>query len=136
MIKLFDSNYDEESGISFVEIETDYGHFCGYSFLSDDDKEIASSFLGCELAEYRAIIQYFEKCLMRVDIQIKCIEDLKKRGLVSNIADKRLSQYENYKKELKDNIKSLNDLINNKLENRIKIIEHMNKIKEKKEKGE
>ena len=32
MIKLFDSNYDEESGISFVEIETDYGHFCGYSF--------------------------------------------------------------------------------------------------------
>ena len=112
MFKLVKSNYDKEDGVSFVEIQTDYGNFCDYSFLSPDDKDVASSFLGCELAEYRATIQYFEKCLVRVNIQINCLED--------------------YKKEITSNIKSLKEVINNKLENRLVIIDHMKKLKEKK----
>ena len=79
MFKLVKSNYDKEDGISFVEIQTDYGNFCDYSFLNPEDEDVASSFLGCELAEYRATIQYFEKCLVRVNIQINCLEDLKNR---------------------------------------------------------
>lgn len=133
MFKLVKSDYDKEDGISFVEIQTDYGNFCAYSFLSPEDIEVASSFLGCELAEYRATIQYFEKCLTRVNIQINCLEDLKLRfNQEEPILEKRLKQYKDYKKEIIDNIKSLKEIINNKLENRLVIIEHMKKLKEKK----
>ena len=133
MFKLVKSNYDKEDGISFVEIQTDYGNFCDYSFLNPEDEDVASSFLGCELAEYRAIIQYFEKCLTRVNIQINCLEDLKSRlGHEEPTLEKRLKQYKDYKKEITDNIKSLKEVINNKLENRLVIIDHIKKIKEKK----
>ena len=133
MFKLVKSNYDKEDGISFVEIQTDYGNFCDYSFLSPDDKDVASSFLGCELAEYRATIQYFEKCLTRVNIQINCLEDLKLRfNQEEPVLEKRLKQYKDYKKEIIDNIASLKEVINNKLENRLVIIDHMKKLKEKK----
>lgn len=133
MFKLVKSNYDKEDGISFVEIQTDYGNFCDYSFLNPEDEDVASSFLGCELAEYRATIQYFEKCLVRVNIQINCLEDLKTRlGHKEPALEKRLKQYKDYKKEITNNIKSLKEVINNKLENRLVIIDHMKKIKEKK----
>ena len=133
MFKLVKSNYDKEDGVSFVEIQTDYGNFCDYSFLSPEDTEVASSFLGCELAEYRATIQYFEKCLTRVNIQINCLEDLKLRfNQEEPVLEKRLKQYKDYKKEIIDNIASLKEVINNKLENRLVIIDHMKKLKEKK----
>ena len=133
MFKLVKSNYDKEDGISFVEIQTDYGNFCDYSFLNPEDEDVASSFLGCELAEYRATIQYFEKCLTRVNIQINCLEDLKSRlEHEEPTLEKRLKQYKDYKKESTNNIKSLKEVINNKLENRLVIIDHMKKIKEKK----
>lgn len=133
MFKLVKSNYDKEDGISFVEIQTDYGNFCDYSFLNPEDEDAASSFLGCELAEYRATIQYFKKCLTRVNIQINCLEDLKSRlGHEEPTLEKRLKQYKDYKKEITNNIKSLKEVINNKLENRLVIIDHMKKIKEKK----
>ena len=133
MFKLVKSNYDKEDGVSFVEIQTDYGNFCAYSFLSPDDKDVSSSFLGCELAEYRATIQYFKKCLTRVNIQINCLEDLKARlGHEEPVLEKRLKQYKDYKKEVIDNIKSLKKVISNKLENRLVLIDHMKKLKEKK----
>ena len=133
MFKLVKSDYNKEDGISFVEIQTDYGNFCAYSFLSPEDTEVASSFLGCELAEYRATIQYFEKCLTRVNIQINCLEDLKLRfNQEEPVLEKRLKQYKDYKKEITGNIKSLKEVINNKLENRLVIIDHMKKLKEKK----
>lgn len=133
MFKLVKSDYNKEDGISFVEIQTDYGNFCAYSFLSPEDTEVASSFLGCELAEYRATIQYFEKCLIRVNIQINCLEDLKLRfNQEEPVLEKRLKQYKDYKKEIVDNIASLKEVINNKLENRLVIIDHMKKLKEKK----
>ena len=133
MFKLVKSNYDKEDGISVVEIQTDYGNFCDYSFLNPEDEDVASSFLGCELAEYRATIQYFKKCLVRVNIQINCWEDLKTRvGHEEPVLEKRLKQYKDYKKEITNNIKSLKEVINNKLENRLVIIDHMKKIKEKK----
>ena len=133
MFKLVKSDYNKEDGISLVEIQTDYGNFCAYSFLSPEDTEVASSFLGCELAEYRATIQYFEKCLTRVNIQINCLEDLKLRfNQEEPVLEKRLKQYKDYKKETIDNIKSLKEVIKNKLENRLVIIDHMKKLKEKK----
>lgn len=133
MFKLVKSDYNKEDGISFVEIQTDYGNFYAYSFLSPEDTEVASSFLGCELAEYRATIRYFEKCLTRVNIQINCLEDLKFRfNQEEPVLEKRLKQYKDYKKEITGNIKSLKEVINNKLENRLVIIDHMKKLKEKK----
>ena len=63
MIKLLDANYDSEDGTSYAKIMTDCGIFEDWAFLHPDDKEIASKFLGCEIAEYRATLLYFHKKL-------------------------------------------------------------------------
>ena len=61
MFKIKSSNYDEVSGVSIVTILTELGEFTGVARLHEDDKENASSFFGCEIAEIRAYIQYSKK---------------------------------------------------------------------------
>ena len=107
MIKLAQADF--EDGFSCVSIDTDCGKFSGVANVHPEDADIQSSFIGCEIAEYRATIAYFKEKL------------------------KRLKQKQELKKEYKKNIQSLKDIIKNKVENRIIIV---NKIKEKSNKEE
>lgn len=135
MIKLISSNYDEESGISNIIIATEIGNFYGYAFLHPDDKNVASSFLGCEIAEYRATIEYFREKLKRINISLNTLYELQYalNDFTPLVINKRITQKEQYKKELQENIKSLQEVINNKVENRLLIIKKLEEIKEKKE---
>lgn len=56
--KLYDANFDEETGISTASIITDLGIFNGKSKLHEEDKDISSKFTGCKYAEMRAVIKY------------------------------------------------------------------------------
>lgn len=141
MIKLKDCNYDKESGISYAEIETDIGIFYEYAFLNPEDADIESTFLGCEIAEYRATIEYFKAKLKNINIKINTLLDLQKDlkkitnencKTYKKVCDK-LKNYELEKKEFVYNIKSLKTAIENKIDNRIVII---NKMKEKKQDSE
>ncbi len=134
MIKILKAEYKD--GFSNVTLNTDCGIFYGTALLHEEDKNIASSFLGCEIAEYRATILYFKEKIKRINIEILTLENLRQdfiRKYRENyheceLLEKRLKEKKNLKEEYKNNIKSLNKLIKNKVENRITII---NKIKEK-----
>lgn len=137
MNKLISSNFDSQSGISYVKIATDYGNFEGYSYVNPEDKDIVSSFLGCEIAEYRATIKYFQKHISKLNIEINTLEELKQSFIKRykedyhecELLEKKLKEKQLLKKEYKENIKSLKNLIENKVQNRVIIID---KIKEKK----
>lgn len=53
------SNYDEDTGVSTVKINTDIGVFTG-SAKCHPDEEIKSKYYGCQLAEGRAILAYLK----------------------------------------------------------------------------
>ena len=59
-IKLVYSNYDEETGISTVRIQTPEGTFKGKSRLHPKDKNVGSRYVGCKYAEMRAWIKYYK----------------------------------------------------------------------------
>lgn len=147
MIKLLQSNYDEASGHSYVKIGTECGIFEGHAFLHPEDKNIASSFFGCEIAEYRATIEYFKKKLHFLNIRQLSLLDLKRdyKNLKANsflysiglgdkycdILDKRIYQNKIQINEYKANIKSLKAVINNAFTAREKTLAKIQQNKEK-----
>lgn len=140
MIKLINSEYDKESGISYVTIQTELGNFSETALLHPEDADFSSSFLGCEIAEYRATINYFKKLLYRLNIEIKTLENLridfirtyKEEYHECMLLEKRLKQKNKLKQEIKENIKSLKELIDNKINNRLIIAKRMQEKKEEK----
>ena len=56
-MKFISSSYDEETGKSVVVLQHMGKKFKGVAHVHPSDKEIASSFAGCEYAEIRAMIQ-------------------------------------------------------------------------------
>lgn len=91
-IKLIDSTYDEESGISCATISTDLGEFTGYAFLNPEDKEIASSYAGCNYAERRAVMYYYEKKLKILKNKIQVLNEVTER--LENSDDCSVASYE------------------------------------------
>lgn len=141
MIKLLDSGYDKEEGVSYVTIETEIGNFDGYAFLHPEDEMIESSFLGCEIAEYRATIEYFKKKLRTLNIEIKTLENLRKDFKNTykedyhdcEILERRMEQKLIQKKEYEMIIYSLKKSIDLKVDNRIEVLKKFDKKKENKE---
>lgn len=125
--RLIFSNYDEEDGISYVKIQTNIGHFEGYAYLNEEDKEYASKFFGCKIAEYRAIIEYLKERIFRTNLELNELKKLDEY-MPMNIKTyeylkKRINQKENYKKQCKEDIRSLRKHINSSIEERFKFLE-------------
>lgn len=59
-IKLLYSNFDPDTGISIVRIQTPSGTFKGKARLHPEDKNYASQIAGCQYAEIRATIKYLK----------------------------------------------------------------------------
>lgn len=127
MIKLIDANFNKEDMYSEATIQTEYGKYCGYAFVHPEDEDKVSSFLGCEIAEARAIIDYCNEKIKRVNIEIKILEEL---NHCAPIVDKKLKEKQDYKKLLQNNVKSLKDGINLKINNRITLLQKIEKKKQ------
>ena len=80
-IKLYSSNFDENTGISTATIATDYGFFSATSKLHEEDLDISSSYAGCEYAEMRATIKYIKKRIEVLNNQITGLENYQKQLL-------------------------------------------------------
>ena len=78
-IQLIDSWYNEEDGVSYAKINTDYGEFEGYAQLHDEDKEIASRYAGCQYAEIRAVLKYMKHRIKILAYQIKALINCQKQ---------------------------------------------------------
>ena len=75
-IKLIHSEYNEETGRSYVKIATDCGIFDGEAFLHPDDAKFASKYAGCEYAETRALIKYMSRKAQNAKVKHKTLTDL------------------------------------------------------------
>lgn len=142
MLKLIKSNYDEESGISYVELNTDLGKFYGYAFLNkEEDADIASVYFGCELAEMDATLQYYVKkryilaqgleALYRFRVDIKRSPQYNSESFEAVLLDNKIKQKEKQKQIYDATIKNLKNAIKTSPERRIENIKLINKIIEK-----
>lgn len=151
MIKLIEAHFDEESGISYVTLDTDLGKFYGYAFLNkEEDAEIASAYFGCELAEMEATLQYYDKkryllaqgleALYSFRVDLKRNPQYNSESFEVQLLDRRIGQKENQKRIYDVMIKNLKNAIKTRPEQRIKNIETINKtlaeIKEKRQEQE
>lgn len=137
-IKMIKSNFDEITGISEVTIATDIGEFSGISKLHDEDRNISSSFAGCQYAEMKAIIKYMKYKVKIINERIKGLDNCRKtlenkKNYNHNSDENRTIRKQIYilnkqKQELKNKIFSLHNRMMRNMEQREKII---NKIKNK-----
>lgn len=142
MLKLIKSNYDEESGISYVELNTDLGKFYGYAFLNkEEDADIASAYFGCELAEMDATLQYYNhkrfllaqglEALHRFRVDLKRNPQYNSESFEFELLEKRIKQKENQKHLYDVMIKNLKKAIKIRPEQRIENIKLINQVLEK-----
>lgn len=142
MLKLIKSNYDEESGISYVELNTDLGKFYGYAFLNkEEDADIASAYFGCELAEMDATLQYYNhkrfllaqglEALYRFRVDLKRNPQYNSESFEFELLEKRIKQKKNQKRLYDVMIKNLKNAIKVRPEQRIKNIKLINQVLEK-----
>ena len=140
MIKFLESNYDKASGISMVKIATECGFFQGYAFLGPDDKEYESEFLGCEIAEMRAISDYYKRKVHFLKTRLVTLQELA-RDIRNNpqfdsehfeyqIIQKRIKQNEEQKKIYKEYISDIREAIEYKLDARVELVEKLKKKKQ------
>ena len=132
-IKMIKSNFDEITGISEVTIATDIGEFSGTSKLHDEDRNISSSFAGCQYAEMRAVIKYMKRKMHNLDMQIKGLTDfqssLKCRKDYNHIcvenskARRRIYELNKQKEIWEKRINSLYERMLRNMEQREKVIE-------------
>lgn len=92
--KIIKSDYNKETGISYVQISTKYGVFEGISKLHPDDKDIASEFEGCRYAEIRAVLKFLQHSNLILSTKINVLQNL-----LNNFQQRR-----HYNPQLKENI--------------------------------
>lgn len=125
MIKLLNSYYNEMDGVSEATIQTELGNFIGYAFLNEEDRDKASTYLGCEIAEARAVIHYKRQKLYRVNVEIELLKNLPFSNEIEKIYKNKLD----VKKNLKSDIKAIREGINKHIDLRYDYLEKMEKKK-------
>lgn len=145
-IKTKNTSYDENTGISKAWIATDLGDFFGEAKLSPEDKDIASSFAGCEYAEIRAILKYakFKIKILKyqLDPLLKIKQDYErtnfsKKCSIPNPAiimiNKQIERLQNNLSTITSNMNNLQSKLNTDMNTRREIVEHILKKKEQKQ---
>lgn len=92
--------YDEATGITTVELTTDYGKFIGTCKLHEEDRDKFSNFCGYEYAEIRALIKYVKKRIEVLRYKIKGLTDY--YNVINNVKD--FNSYEKRRLEKHINI--------------------------------
>ena len=135
--KLIFSKYEESTGVSISVIRCRYGEFTGIARLNPEDRANASSFIGCEIAEKRAVIKALRTQLREVKAMQKAvemiIEELEKSKTYQqhSVENRRLRKsYWLYQKQILDikkNISDIEESINTKLSERASILKRFSK---------
>lgn len=138
-MKLLYSYFFPTTGESTVALANRDGVYIGSAKLHPDDKNTASQFAGCRLAEYRAWLKYLHKERTRNKIQLKTIKNLNKDIQLncSSIDPKiqrrinlKIRDYNNKIQELTDNIKELQNKIKKDIEIRDSFLKRTKNIKD------
>ena len=131
-MKFLYSYFFPETGESTVALSDKNGVYIGTAKLHPQDKEFASEYAGCRLAQKRAWIQYLQRQLRIKKIQLKTIKNLiKDINLNCNSIDPKIQRrfnlklrdYTNEIQELTNNINLLNEEIKKDIKIRDSLIE-------------
>ena len=96
-VHLIKADYNENTGVSNVMIDTDLGAFIGQAKLHDEDKEYASKYTGCRYAETRATIKYLKMKQKYILGQLKVLHMIKETNEIDRLIlklDKELNDVE------------------------------------------
>lgn len=139
---LVESHYNSDLGHSIVTIKTKYGRFTGTSQLYDEDKEITSSFRGCQYAEIKAIRKAYKAEIKELNLKIKTLQDFEK--VLKNMKEynehsfevKRLRKeiflYQKKKKEIQETIADITQTLLKGMEEYPSQVEKLRKKRESK----
>lgn len=141
--KIIYSSYDEESGLSIVRIQNRYGTYTGYARLNkEEDKENASSFFGCRIAEGRAKVAFVKDRIKTLKAEIKILTQYKDNVMqMKDFSTDKVKYYQTLLKYIKkltkeketweSNLISLNKSIDYNIQQRARLL---NKFVDKKDK--
>lgn len=73
-VRMIDSGFNEETGVSYVTIQTPKGQYTGYSVLQEEDKKYVSKMAGCRYAEIKAHIKMIDAEIKEVKSQLHAFE--------------------------------------------------------------
>lgn len=139
---LVESHYNSNLGNSIVTIKTKHGNFTGTSQLYDEDKEIASSFRGCQYAEMKAVRKAYKAEIKEIDFKIKTLKDFEK--VLKNMKEynensfeaKRLRKeiylYQKKKAKIKETIEAITKTMLGGMEGYPQEVERLRKKRESK----
>lgn len=140
--KLIDSGYFPKTGVSSAVIKTKYGLFAGVSSLREEDKEVESSFRGCQYAEIKAIRKAYKAEIKELNLKIKTLQDFEK--VLKNMKEynehsfeaKRLRKeiflYQKKKKEIQETIADITQTLLKGMEEYPSQVEKLRKKRESK----
>lgn len=133
--KVIESCFD--NGFSYVRILTkDYGRFTGKAVLHFEDAEAESRFLGCEIAECRAVLKYVDRIIEKLNAEIEVLKYVDNKSSDKNkCLTKVLENKQSHKAEIlkeKEMIKAHIKYLSNEKVEKIKEM----RIKYKKEEQE
>lgn len=96
-VHLIKADYNENTGVSNVMIDTDLGAFIGQAKLHDEDRDYASKYTGCRYAETRATIKYLKMKQKYILGQLKVLHMIKATNEIDRLIlklDKELNDVE------------------------------------------
>lgn len=140
--KLIHSGYCEETGLSFAVINTKLGIFSDISTLREEDKEVESSFKGCQYAEIKAIKRAYKEEIKQLNFKIKALQDFEK--VLKNMKEydeysfearrlrKEIFLYQKKKKEIQTAIAAITDSMLKEMEEYPSKVEKLRKKHESK----
>ena len=129
--------FNQKTGKSEVTLADKYGIYTGRAKLHPNDKNNASKFTGCRLAETRALLNYLKIKYKRTKIALDAIKNLNNdiklncQNIDSKIQRRinlKLRDYSNEINEIKKDINALEKNLIEDIETRDKIL---NSIKKK-----
>lgn len=129
------SDYNEDTGISYVKIATDIGEFEGTAKLHPEDAEIASHFAGCRYAEMRAGIKYMKAKARIAKYTLNYLNNLYKNLKQMNsfnenykgakLLEKEIYLLEDEVETFKINAKTLQERLDNAIDTRPDMIKNL-----------
>ena len=124
-MKLISAEFNKETGVSTVILQNRNGRYIGTAKLHPEDKEFASEYAGCRIAEKRAWIKYLKEELKKAKLQKKTINSLR-ANVWDNVPtinipyENRIDlEYKKYDKAIK-NLKTEIEIIKHSIELDIK----------------
>lgn len=87
--KIIYSNYDNNTGVSTITIQTPKGRFTGISLLHDEDKDYASEITGCSYAEIKAHMKMVAADIKELKSNLSAFEKFYNNISTSNSFDEK-----------------------------------------------